>query len=131
MVAVVDEPEGGANAKSWTVPVSATICGLPPALSLIETLPEALPPAVGAKSTATVQADPAATGAAVVHVVPELAMANGPVELSAVKVRRALPVLVTVTDCAALVLPDICAGKVREFVDKLTVGPVMVSVPAT
>ena len=93
--------------KSWPVPVRPTVCGLPLALSVNERLPEAEPTAVGAKLTATVHVNPAVTGFEVEQVVPELTMANGPVMPIAVKVRLALPVLVRVTVCAALVVPEI------------------------
>jgi hypothetical protein len=104
------------------VPLKLTVCGLPLALSVNESVPEAEPPEVGAKMTATVHVDPAVTGFEVEQVVPELAMAKGPVTVIAVKVRFALPVLVRVTVCAVLLLPDIWAGKVREEDDKLTTG---------
>jgi len=74
-------------------------------LSVNERVPEAVPPAVGVKVTATVQVAVAATGVAVEHVVPELAMANGPVAPMAVSVRLALPVLVSVTVWELLVVP--------------------------
>jgi hypothetical protein len=47
------------------------------------------------------------TGFEVEQVVPEVAMANGAVMPIAVKIRLALPVLVRVTVCAALVVPEI------------------------
>jgi hypothetical protein len=130
-VAVEEEPEGGANVKSWPVPLSATLCGLPPALSLNDSLPEAEPPVVGEKLTATVHVELAVTGFEVEHVVPELATANGPLALIAVNVKLALPMLVTITVCVALVVPDICAANVREETDKLTTGPVPVPVKVT
>jgi hypothetical protein len=71
-------------------------------LSVNDRLPDAAPAAVGANVTATVQVDDAATGVEVAHVFPELAIANGPLNLIAVSVRLALPVLVRVTVCDAL-----------------------------
>ena len=79
------------------MPESATVCGLPGALSVNESVPVAAPPAVGVNVTATVQAPAAATAVEVEQVVPELAMAKGPVAPMAENVRLALPVLVSVT----------------------------------
>jgi len=76
-------------------------------LSLNERLPDAEPPAVGVNVTATVQVAAAATGFEVEQVVPELAMAKGPVAAIAVNVRLALPVLVKVTVWELLVVPTI------------------------
>jgi len=104
----VEEPEGGAREKSWPVPLRATDCGLPGALSLKETLPDAAPPAVGVKVIATVQVPLAATGFAVKHVVPEAATANGPLTAGALlKLRLAVPVLVRVMVCELLVPPTV------------------------
>jgi hypothetical protein len=104
-VAEVEEPEGGANEKSWPVPLRAMVWGLLGALSLNERLPDAAPAAVGVNVTATVQVPAAATGFEVEQVVPEVAMAKGPVAAIALNVRLALPVLVRVTVCELLVVP--------------------------
>ena len=101
------------------------------ALSLNDRLPDAVPAAVGVNVTATVQVAVAATGFEVEQVVPDVAMAKGPVTPTAVKVRLALPVLVSVTVCAALLVPDNWAAKVSEAGDKLTTGPAPVPVPVT
>jgi len=90
------------------VPLRLTVCVLPVVsllLSVNVKVPIAAPVVVGAKVTATVQApfDPA-TGLEVEHVVPVVAMAKGLVAVIPVKVRLALPVLVTVTVCEALVV---------------------------
>ena len=53
---------------------------------------------------------------------PSPASAKSPLTVSCVKVSGALPVLVTVTNCAELVVPTVCAGKVKEAGDKLTAG---------
>lgn len=116
------EPEAAASVKSWRVPLRLTVCGLPAALSVNERVPEAAPAEVGAKLTATVQVDPAVTAVEVKQVVPELAMVNGPVMVIPVKVRLASPVLVRVTDCAALLVPSACPAKVSEEGAKLTTG---------
>jgi hypothetical protein len=112
------------------VPVRATVCGLLPALSANERLPEFVPTAVGVKVTATVQDPEAATGLEVEQVVPGAAMANGPVVPIAVKVRLALPVFVTVTVCDELVVPTGSDGKVGGA-GRLTTGPVPVPVKVT
>jgi len=96
-------------------------------LSVSFRVPEFVPVEVGVKVIATVQVPDAATGLEVEHVVPELAMANGPVVPMAVKVRLALPVLVTVTVCAGLAVPTGSDGKVGAA-DKLTTAPVPVPV---
>jgi hypothetical protein len=130
-LAVVEDPAGVVKVKSSPVPLSATLCGLLTALSLNETLPEAAPPAVGVKVTATVQVLLAATGLDDEQVVPEAAMANGPLTAdAALMVRLALPLLVRVMVCALLVLPIIWAVKVRGA-DKLTAGAVPVPLRAT
>ena len=106
-MAEVEEPEGGANEKSWPVPLSAMVWGLLGALSVNERLPDAAPPAVGVNVTATVQLPGPATGFEVEQVVPELAMAKGPVAPMAVSVRLALPALVKVTVWELLAVPTI------------------------
>jgi hypothetical protein len=99
-------------------------------LSLNERLPDAVPAAVGVKVIATVQDPDAATGLEVEHVVPDAAIAKGPVTPIAVKVRLALPVLVSVTVCEGLVVPTGSEGKVGGA-DKLTVVPVPVPLKLT
>lgn len=122
-MAEVEEPEGGANEKSWPVPLRATAWGLLGALSLKDRLPDAAPAAVGVNVIATVHFPAAATGVEVEQVVPELEMANAPVTLISLKVRFALPVLVTVTVWGLLVVPSVWAEKVSDVGDKLTVAP--------
>ena len=80
------------------VPVSAMVCGLPVALSVTVMVPGWLPVAVGVKVTLMVQLAPAATDAPQVLVCAYCALAAMLVTLSA-----ALPVLLSVTACAALV----------------------------
>ena len=124
-MAEVGEPEPAANVKSWPVPLSAIVWGMPGALSLKERLPDAVPAAVGVNVTATVQDPDALTELEVEHVVPDATVAKGPTTLIAVKVRLALPVLVSVTVCEGLVVPTGSDGKVGGA-DKLTTGPVPV-----
>jgi len=87
------------------VPLKLTVCGLPLALSVSERLPERLPVALGVNVTLIAQLLPAATGALVLQVVPLAATAKSPVAAMLVKVKDAVPVLVTVTALAALVVP--------------------------
>ena len=87
------------------VPLKLTVCGLPLALSVSVRLPDWLPVAVGVNVTLITQLLPAATGAVVLQVVPLAAIAKSPVTVMPVKVKDAVPVLVTVTGLAALVVP--------------------------
>ena len=88
------------------VPLKPTTWGLPLALSLSVRLPERLPVAVGVNVTLITQLPLAATGALVLQVVPLAAMAKSPVTAMPVKVKDAVPLLVTVTGLAALVVPS-------------------------
>ena len=125
-----DEPVGTARLKSWPVALRARVCGLPPALSVNERLPEAAPPAVGVKVIGTVHDPDAATGLETEQVVPEAVIAKGPVVPIAVKVRFALPVFVTLTVCGGLVVPTGSGEKVGGA-GKLTMGPVPVPLKLT
>lgn len=87
--------------------------------------PDDVPPAAGVNAIATVQVAAAATGFEAEQVVPEVAMAKGPVIAIALKVRLLLPVLVRVTVWELLVFPTNRAEKVSGG-DKLTTGPVPV-----
>jgi hypothetical protein len=75
------------------------------ALSVSVRLPERLPAAVGVNVTLITQLLLAATGALVLQVVPLAATAKSPVTAMPVKVRDAVPLLVTVTALAAPVVP--------------------------
>ena len=119
----VEEPEGAVKVKSWPVPLRATLCGLPAALSEMLMVPVLVPAAVGLKVTEIVQLAPALT------VVPQvLVWEKSPLAVMPEMVSEALPVLVRMTVCAVLVLPDIWAVKVREAGDKPTTGSVPVPV---
>ena len=81
------------------VPVRLTVCGLPPALSLIETEPVRAPEAVGVKVTVTVQWAPGAIE------LPQLFVwAKSPPAVMPVRFSAAPPVLLRVTVWAPLVL---------------------------
>ena len=60
-VAEGEEPDADVTVKSWPVPLSATACGLPGALSEMLMLPLRVPPAVGLKVTLIVQLAPSLT----------------------------------------------------------------------
>jgi len=83
----------------WPVPARLTVCGLPVALSVMVIVPGRLPVAVGVNVTLMVQLAPAATELPQVLVWAYCALAAMLVTLSA-----AVPVLVSVTVCAALVV---------------------------
>jgi hypothetical protein len=112
------------------VPVKLTVCGLPKALSVMLTEAVRLPVAVGAKVTLILQLPPAGTE------LPQLldslkSPAFVPVTAMPVMVKAAVPVLLRVTACAALVVPRIWLLKVRLVELRLTVGPPPVPVRLT
>ena len=119
-----------ASVKSQPVPLKLTACGLPTALSVKVRLPVAAPAAVGEKVTATVQDPLAATGVEVEQVVPVVARPKGPVMTIALMVRLVLPLFVSVTVCALLLVPTNCPAKAGG-VDRLTVDTDAVPVPLT
>ena len=81
------------------MPVSDTLCGLPEALSTTVTEPDRVPTAAGVNVTLIEQFPPAATELPQVFVWAYCALAAILVTLSA-----ALPPLVSVTVCAALLV---------------------------
>jgi hypothetical protein len=86
------------------VPVSVTVCGLPVALSVIVSVPVRVPPAVGVKVTLIVQLAPAATVDPQV-LVSAKSLLFVPVIVILVMLTGVSSVLVSVTVCAALVVP--------------------------
>jgi hypothetical protein len=90
---VADAEETGASEKSCPVPLRATVCGMPEALSLIVNVPVLVPLAVGSKKTPTAQLAPAA------RVLPQaLSIPKSPgLAVTLVMLREALPLFVTVT----------------------------------
>ena len=97
---------GAVSVKSQPVPVKGTVCGLPPALSVIVRFPERAPTAVGANVTLMLQFAPAARVAGLIgHAVPPvLVSAKSPEAAIELTVKAPAPVLVRVTGCAALVV---------------------------
>ena len=81
------------------VPDSPTVCGLPLALSVTVIEPVREPAAVGVKVTEIVQLAPATT-----ELPQVLVWLKSPLAAIVVIVRVADPLLVNVTDCAALVV---------------------------
>src|ERR1035437_2073806 len=120
---LVKESDEGLNATWGTaacpVPKMLIDCGEPVALSVTLSFPPRVPAAVGAKVTAIMQLAPTATEEPQV-----LVWEKSPVITTWVTVRAAVPLLVSVTCWAALVLPK--TWLVKETVPALnaTVGDV-------
>jgi hypothetical protein len=92
--------DGDRDATAGVVPTSVTDCGLPPALSVMETAPLALPLLCGVKVTLIVQLVPPASDAGQL-----LVCAKGRLVAMLLMLRLAPPVFDNVTVCAALVVP--------------------------
>lgn len=113
-------PKFNALADSVTaelpVPLRLTFCGLPEALSVKVSAPEAVPVAVGVNVTPTLQLAPAA------RLVPQVlpAIAKGPVIPTLEIVSGVLWRLVSVTLTGALVLPTATVPKFNALADKVT-----------
>src|ERR1017187_1271156 len=111
-------------AAAVPVPVRATVCGDPVALSAIDSEAVSAPAAAGLNSTETVQV--AATASDVPQVVADLRkdVAFVPVTVSDVSVRAAVPEFFTVTSCAAVVTPTAVEAKLRLVGVSVTAGAV-------
>jgi hypothetical protein len=112
------------------VPLRLTVCGLPAALSVIVTSPVLGPSAVGVNRTLMVQLEPAARVAPQV-VVREKSLALAPVITMLEMVKTALPMFLTVTELAALVVPTRRLAKAIDVRERLTAGATPVPVRAT
>ena len=89
------------------MPASATVCGLPDALSTIESPPVSAPTTLGVKLTATAQVPPAAS------VDPQLVTSlKFPTAVIDVMVSASSPVFVTYTRVGGVVVPTVCDRKV-------------------
>ena len=113
----------------WTycpVPANFTICGLAPPLSEKANEAVRVPTAVGWNSRLTVQLAPATISGG--HESNEIrkSAAFVPVTETLLMCNVVLPRLVSVTDRAELVVPTVCAAKVRLVGDTLTIVPVPV-----
>ena len=126
LVKVSEEAERlttGAEAAA-PVPVRLTDCGLPEALSVMLKVPVRIPEAVGVNVTLMVQLAPAATE------LPQVSVsAKSPLAEILVIVKVAEPVLLSVTVCAALVVPTVWLAKVIEVAERLAVVVGAVPVP--
>lgn len=124
-----------ASFESWLdylgylpVPESATLCGLPGALSVKFSEPVRVPTWVGVKLTLTMQLLPAAS------VLPHFSFevnennAKSPVVEMFVMFSVEAPVLVTVTFFAPAVLPTTTLPHVSEVGFRETIGPLLVIV---
>src|SRR5436305_1093931 len=98
----------GANPTAGAVPfpLSVMICGLPPALSVSDSVPVRAPEAVGVKVTLMVQVPPAAKVAGLVGqaLAPVLVAAKSSEAANELIVKAAVPVFVSVTVIGALVV---------------------------
>jgi len=103
------------------VPVRLTLCGLPVALSVILTLAERAPVAVGLNVTLIVQFAFAARLAGQV-LVSVKSLAFAPAIVMLVIVSAALPEFVSVTACGALDVPTFCDANVRAVGASITAG---------
>ena len=112
------------------VPVRATVCGLPGALSAIESEALRAPVATGRKVTLIVQELPALR--VVPHVVVRLkSAALAPLKEIVPTAMLAFPVFLSVTERAVLLVFTACAPKASEVGDTLAVGPVPVPLRET
>jgi len=107
------QPGGGVTA----VPLSDTVCGLPDALSVMESVPVRLPGLEGVKVKVTVQFAPTMTLEPQVLVSSKLAVV---VILSMFRVAE--PMLLRPTDSARLVRPTDSSGKFKLVTDRVAVG---------
>ena len=110
------------------VPVKLTVCGLPAALSAMLTEAVRLPMAAGVNVTLMVQFPPADTEEPHVLVTAK-SPGSAPVVPILLIVKLPLPVLVRVTDCAALVVPGFWFPKLRVDAERVTAGAVPAPVP--
>ncbi len=108
----------GEKLTAGTVPVPArlTFCGLLLALSVMVMAPVRVPVAVGVKVTLMVHLAPAAT-----EMPQSLVCAKSPPATMLEIVSGALPVLVSLTGFAVLVVPTACFAKVRLVFERETV----------
>jgi hypothetical protein len=112
------------------VPVSATVCGLPAALSATLTFAVRVPEAVGVNVTLMEQDAPAATDPPQV-LVSEKSPAFAPVMLTLVTVNVAVPLLVRVTTKGALDVPTVWLANARLAGVNTTLAAMPVPVSGT
>ena len=127
-------PAGPVNPKLGAAvpfPVSATVCGLPPALLTTDSVPVRAPEAVGVKVTSMVQFAPAANVAGLVGqaFAPELVAAKSPEAPNELMVKAAVPVFVSVTVIGVLVVDSNWLPKPRLVGANPTPGAGLVPIP--
>src|SRR5437660_2191944 len=125
-------PEVGATEREKSAamlepaPVRLTVCGLPEVLSVARRLPVRVPDAVGENVTLMAQFPPTATE------LPQLSVsAKSPLVEIVVIAKAAEPVFVSVTVCAALVVPTVWLAKVSEVGERLAIGVGAEPLPVT
>lgn len=103
------------------VPCNGTLCGLPVALSVNVRVASRIPATVGLKVTETVQVVPAVSDDG--HVLVEMAKSPGSLPVMATLVMDAAvaPVFLTVVLTAALVIPVVVTGNVKDDGVKVSV----------
>jgi hypothetical protein len=118
------------TADAVAVPVSEAVCGLPDALSLTETVACREPEAIGVNVTLIVQLVASASELPQLFVW-EKSPGFAPVMVILVMVKVALPVLLSVTSCGALLPPRTWLPNTRLVGDKVAVGAMPVPVSGT
>jgi hypothetical protein len=118
------------TAGAVPVPVSATVCGLPVALSDTEMLACRVPEAVGVKVTLMVQLVAAASELPQVLVCAKSPLFV-PVMLMLLRVKAALPELLSVTVLAALVVPTAWFANEMLAGDRPMTGAIAVPISGT
>lgn len=117
------------------VPVSGTVCGLPAALSVMVKVPARAPSAVGVNVTLILQFAPAASvagliGQAVAPVLVSAKSLGAGMEMVLI-VRGPVPVFVSVTICAVLVVFSCWLPKARLVGASITAGVGFAPVPVS
>lgn len=125
-LALFEEPAAGATEKSIPVPLSATVCGLPAALSVIVKVPFLTPPTLGAKVTEMEQLAPAAILFAQLFV-----SAKSPLIAIVEICSAAFPALLNVIAWAALLFPVNWPEKFKLEGENASAGPMPVPVTGT
>jgi len=117
------------NAAATPVPVIATSCGVPVALSAIDSEAGSEPATVGLNSTEMVQL--AAAASDVVQVVADFTYDVAPVPVNPIvpSVTAETLVFFTVTTCAAVVDPTVVEANVSAVGDTVTVSAAATPVP--
>src|SRR2546428_801959 len=116
------------------VPVSDTDCGLPAASSVMVSVAVRALAAVGVKVRLRTQLAPAASVAPLMQVVPEASAkspALAPPSTAVAMLGGAVPLLVRVTVCPALVVPTRWLPSARHVAERVTAGAVPVPVSDT